>query len=50
MLGVLYQKTAKFILRIRLEYSDKYRLWILAEITRHYLNSDNYLNSFVKLN
>lgn len=50
MLGVLYQKTAKFILRIRLEYSNEYRLWILVEITRHYINSDNYLNSFINLN
>ena len=50
MLGVLYQKTAKFILRIRLEYSDKYRLWILAEIASYYINSDKCLNSFIKLN
>ena len=50
MLGVLYQKIAKFILRIKVDYSNEYRSYILAEITRHYINSDNYLNSFINLN
>lgn len=50
MLGVLYQKIARFILRIRVDYSNEYRLYILAEITRYYINSGYYLNRFINLN
>lgn len=50
MLGVLYQKIAKFILRIRVDYSSEYRLYILAEIRSYYIDGGYYLNSFINLN
>lgn len=50
MLGVLYQKIAKFILRIRVDYSNEYRLYILAEIRSYYIDGAYYLNSFINLN
>ena len=50
MLGVLHQKTAKFILKISFEYNNKYRICNLVKIIRHHAYSDYYLNSYIKFN